>query len=170
MKHAATFALLAIVTVLPGFGQTQTQTDSQTLQAILVEIRGLHNDVRLSQTTQILLTELELQQTTVNRVMLKRDDAKNRVTQLQDNEKNFTVQMARFDDAANATTDPQQKKQLTQQIDQLKTQVTAFKVQEQDRASDLVEAENALRREQDTLAGIQEQLNEVVKKMQPVSP
>jgi DNA repair exonuclease SbcCD ATPase subunit len=170
MKHAATFAVLVIVTVLPGFGQTPTQTDSQTLQAILAEIRGLHNDVRLSQTTQILLTELELQQTAVNRAMQKRDDAKNRVTQLQENEKNFTAQMARFDDAANATTDPQQKKQLSQQVEQLKNQLTGFKTQEQDRASDLVDNETALRREQDTLAGIQEQLNAVVKKMQPVSP
>ena len=64
MKHAATFVLLGIIGVLPGFGQATAQADSQTLQAILVEIRGLHNDVRLSETTQILLTELEMQQTT----------------------------------------------------------------------------------------------------------
>jgi hypothetical protein len=130
-------------------------------------MRGIHNDVRLSETTQILLTELEVQQTAVNRAMQKRDDAKGRVTQLQDNEKNFTAQMARFSDAADATTDPQQKKQLTQQVDQLKSQLTSFKTQEQDRATDLQDTETALRREQDTLAGIQDQLNAVVKKLQP---
>jgi hypothetical protein len=169
MKHAATFALLAVFSVLPGIGQTPTQTDSQTLEAILVEMRGLHNDVRLSQTTQILLTELEVQQTQVNRAMQKRDDAKTKVTQLQENQKNIAAQLARFDDNASATTDPQQKQQFTQMQDQLKLQMTMLKSQEQDRANDLQDAETALRREQDTLAGIQDQLNAVVKKLQPVA-
>jgi hypothetical protein len=168
MKHAAIFALLAIFSVLPGFGQA-AQTDSQTLQAILVEMRGLHNDVRLSETTQILLTELEVQQTQVNRAMQKRDDAKTRLTQLQDQEKNIAAQIARFDDSANAAADPQMKKQIAQAEDNFKTNLVSQKSQEQDRVADLQDAETALRREQDTLAGIQDQLNAVVKKLQPAS-
>jgi chromosome segregation ATPase len=167
MKHAARLALLAVFGILPSFAQTPTQTDSQTLQAILVEMRSLHNDVRLSQTTQILLTELEVQQTQVNRAMQKRDDAKNRVTQLQDNEKNISAQLVRFTDASNSTTDPQQQKGIAQTIESFKTQLANLKSQEQDRANDLQDAESALRREQDTLAGIQDQLNAVVKKLQP---
>jgi len=168
MKHAATFVLLGIIGVLPGFGQATAQADSQTLQAILVEIRGLHNDVRLSETTQILLTELEMQQTAVNRAMQKRDDAKTKVSQLQDAGKNTAAQLARFDELASANTDPQQQKQMAQTADNFKAQLATMKAQEQDRGNDLQDAENALRKEQDTLAGIQDQLNAVVKRLQPV--
>jgi hypothetical protein len=173
MKQVASVVILGVVSLLPCWAQsapqTDSQSDSQVLQAILVEMRSLHNDVRLSQTTQILLTELELQQTTVNRAMQKRDEAKNRVSQLQDNEKNIAAQQARFEDNAKATTDSQLKQQLTQTLEQFKMQAAMFKGQEQDRANELQDAEAALRREQDTLAGIQDQLNAVVKKMQPAN-
>ena len=69
MKKLAAAVVAGVLGCGVGFGQTPTQTDSQTLQAILVEMRGLHNDVRMSQTTQILLTELEVQQTAVTRAM-----------------------------------------------------------------------------------------------------
>jgi len=163
MGKVAMVAMVALLSAVPGWGQDQS--DSQ----MLIEMRGIHNDVRLSETTQILLTELEIQQTAVTRAMQKRDDAKNRVTQLQENEKNFAAQVARFDDLANTTTDAQQKKQFAQQVDQLKSQLTLFKTQETDRANDLLDTENALRKEQDALQGIQDQLNDVVKKLQPVS-
>jgi hypothetical protein len=168
MKHALTFALLGLIGVAPGLGQTG-QTDSQTLQAILVEMRSLHNDVRLSQTTQILLTELEVQETAVSRAMQKRDDTRNRLTQEQANEKNMTSQIARFDDPTNASVDPQQRKQMSQMIDSFRAQLPAIRIQQQDASTDLQDAENALRKEQETLAGIQDQLNAVVKKLQPAA-
>jgi chromosome segregation ATPase len=155
--------------VVPVMGQQAqpAMTDSQTLQAILVEMRGLHNDVRLSQTTQILLTELEIQQTSVNRTMQKRDDMRNRLQQMQANEKNMTQQLARYDDPSTIT-DPQQKKNMAAMIENIKSNMPAIKSQIQDNTNDLQDAENALRKEQDILAGIQDQLNAVVKKMQPV--
>jgi hypothetical protein len=170
MRHIATLALLGVFGVVPVVGQQAqpAMTDSQTLQAILVEMRGLHNDVRLSQTTQILLTELEVEQTSVARYMQKRDDARNRLSQMQANEKNMTQQLLRYDDPSNTTMDPQQRKQMAQMIENIKATMPAVKSQIQDSTNDLQDAENALRKEQDTLAGIQDQLNAVVKKMQPV--
>jgi hypothetical protein len=167
MKHARTFALLAVVSVLPCFGQTATQTDSATLSAILTEIRGIHNDVRLSETTQILLTEMEVQQGVVDKALAKRDAARQRQQQVQDQEKQMTQQIAQIDDNLNTMSDPQQKRQLNQMEDQFKRQLTTLKSQEPDRANDLAEAEGTLRKEQDTLAGIQDQLNAVVAKLQP---
>jgi valyl-tRNA synthetase len=175
MKHAAAFAVLALFSVLPGFGQsseagqTAEPTEAQTLQAILSELRSMHNDVRLSQTTQILLAELLTQQTAVTRAMQKRDDAKAKVSQMQSNERNMAAQIARFDDASNTTMDPAQKKQMTLMIENFRTSLPQVKAQEQDASNDLQEAEAALRKEQDTLAGIQDQLDAVVKKLQPVA-
>jgi predicted nucleic acid-binding Zn-ribbon protein len=156
--------------VVPVVGQQgqPAMTDSQTLQAILVEMRGLHNDVRLSQTTQILLTELEVQQTSVNRATQKRDDARNKVSNLQNNERNMAAQIARFEDPSDTTIDAQQRKQMASMIENFKSNMTAMKSQIQDSVNELQDAENSLRKEQDTLANIQDQLNTVVKKLQPV--
>jgi uncharacterized phage infection (PIP) family protein YhgE len=170
MKYAATFALLAVFGMVPGFSQTsQGQEGSETLKEILTEIRGIHNDVRLSETTQILLTELEVQQTAVGKAMQKRDDLKNLVSQLQAQQKNIATQLARFQDNADATIDPVQKKQIEQAKDNFTAQLASMKSQEQDTTNDLAQADGALRKEQDTLQGIQDRLDDVVKKLQPVS-
>ena len=168
MKYAAAFALLVIFNVVPGFGQANPP-DSQTLKEILTEIRGLHNDVRLSQTTQILLTELEVQQTAVNRAMQKRDDLKSRASQLQANQQNLAAQLAQFQQRTDATLDPVQKKQFVQMQEQFTNQLANMKRQDVDIANDLAQAESALRKEQDTLENIQGQLDDVVRKLQPVS-
>jgi predicted nucleic acid-binding Zn-ribbon protein len=171
MRHIATLALLGIFGVVPVVSQQAqpAMTDSQTLQAILVEMRGLHNDVRLSQTTQILLTELEVQQTAVTRAMEKRDDARNKVSNLQNNEKNMTAQIARYDDPTDTTIDAQQRKQMAMMIENFRSNIVAMKSQVLDATNELQDAENTLRKEQDTLASIQDQLNAVVKKLQPVT-
>jgi hypothetical protein len=143
-------------------------TDSQTLQAILVEMRGIHNDVRLSQTTQILLTEMEVQRGIVDKAMEKRDNARTRLSQMQMNEKNFAIQIAQNEDAAKATLDAVQQQRLADQLQMLKRNMANFKSQEEDAVSAQQDAESALRKEQDTLQVIQDQLNEVVKKLQPV--
>lgn len=166
MKHIATFTLLGMLSVLPSPGQAN-QTDSQTLQSILVEIRGLHNDVRLSETTQILLTELEIQQTAVNRAMQRRDDVQAKASQAHESQVHIAAQLAQFEELGNTTIDPAQKKQMTQMQEQIKSQMAMLKGQEPGRTNDLLEAESALRKEQNTLSGIQDQLNDVVKKLQP---
>lgn len=166
MRHAFAATLLLLLAASPCLGQSG---DSETLNSILGELRAIHNDVRLGQTTQILLTELELEQSAVQRALEKRDTAKTRLTQTQDTLKNFAAQQERLQDAADAATDPQQKKQMTQQMDQFKAQAAIFRSQEQDRSTELADAESALRKEQDTLGNIQDQLNAVVKKLQPAA-
>jgi hypothetical protein len=167
MKQISALVLLGILCTLPGSGQAP-QTDSQTLQAILVEMRGIHNDVRLGQTTQILLTEMEVQRGVVDKAVEKRDGQRNRVSQLQLNEKNFAVQIEQDDENLKTTLDPVLQKRLADQQQNLKQNMANFKTQEQDAASALQDSESTLRKEQETLSGIQDQLNEVVKKLQPV--
>jgi chromosome segregation ATPase len=176
MRYVAAIVLLAGFGVRAGLGQTvpaseparTTQADSATLDAILAEIRGIHNDVRLSETTQILLTEMEVQRGAVDKALEKRDSARNRVSQLQVNEKQFATQIASLEESAKSTLDPVMGKRISDQADNMKATMENFKNQEPDAASALQDAETALRKEQDTLAGIQDQLNDVVKKLQPV--
>jgi uncharacterized protein (DUF342 family) len=178
MKKLAAFVVLAMACGA-GVGQTSAvgqanqtgqagQTDSQVLQAILVEMRALHNDVRLSQTTQILLTEMEVQRGVVDKALQKRDDAQNRLTQWQTNAKNLAAQLAQLEENASATSDPVQKKRITDQEENLKASIANMKNLEQAVENALPDAESALRKEQDTLSGIQDQLDAVVRKLQPV--
>ena len=165
MRYIATLVVLGMLSVAPCVGQT----DSQTLQAILVELHGIHNDVRLSQTTQILLAEMQMQQTVVNRALQKRDELRASVSQMQSEQKNITAQIAQFEERASTELDLAQKKQLAQVEGQLKSQMAMFKAQEPDRANDLADAESRLVKEEDALNGIQDQLNAVVKKLQPAA-
>ena len=167
MKHMVCFALLAMSGVLPGLAQSP---DTETLRDILSEMRALHNDVRLSQTTQILLAELELQRGVVDKATEKRDGARNRVSNLQMNEKNFATQIAQNEENEKSMTlDPARQKQLADQVQMLKANIANFKSREDDATSALQDAETALRKEQSALQSIQDRLDEVVKKLQPAN-
>jgi ABC-type transporter Mla subunit MlaD len=61
-----------------------------------------------------------------------------------------------------------QQKRFADQAQMLKSNMATFKSQEDDATNVLQDAESQLRKEQDVLSGIQAQLDEVVKKLQPV--
>ena len=166
MNQIALIALLGSLSVLPSYAQTN-QTDSQTLQAILAEVRAIHNEVRLSQTTQLLLTELEIQQTAVSRATQRRDDFRSKVLEIQAHEKEVAGRLDHFH--PEAETNPAEKKEVGDMQESLKNELEGLKSQELQRSNDLQEAEISLRREQGTLDNIQAELNDVVKKLQPVS-
>ena len=166
MRYVAALVLLGMMSVLPGLGQTG-QSDSQTLQAILVELRGMHNDMRLSQTMQILLAEMQLQQNVVTKAQEKRDGLKTGLEQVQNQEKANAAQLVQFEERAGSATDLAQKKQMAEVLDNLKAQLANLKSMEQQRGNDLAEADSRLSKEQDVLSNVQDQLNAVVKKLQP---
>jgi hypothetical protein len=170
MKKLATVVVMGVLGVGVGFGQAApaTMTDSQMMQAMLVEMRGIHNDLRLGQTTEILLTEMMVQRGVVDKATEKRDAARNRLSQLQQNEKNFAMQIAQNDEAVKTMLDPVQQKRMADQQQMMKQNLANFKSQEQDAVTAQQDAESTLRREQDMLTGIQDQLSDVVKKLQPV--
>jgi uncharacterized phage infection (PIP) family protein YhgE len=169
MKFVAGLVLVGMLGVAPcvAQGSAAGQTEAQTLQSILAELRGMHNDMRLSQTMQILLAEMQLQQNVVTRAQQKRDDVKANLEQVQNQQKNSAAQIVQFGDRADAALDPAQKKQMAEVADNLKSQLANLKTMEQQRSNDLADAESRLSKEQDALSNIQDQLNAVVKKLQP---
>jgi len=166
MRQIATLALLGIFSVLPCFAQG-AQTDAQTLQSILVELRAIHDDVRLSQASQILLAEMQVAQAAVEKATQRRDDIKMKVSNAQNLQKSFASQLARIDESAGATIDETQKKRIADNQEQLKAMIANQQIEEQARTNDLTDADNALRKAQETLTNIQGQLNDVMKKLQP---
>src|SRR5579859_4031708 len=72
------------------FGQA-TSSEPQTLQALLTEVRELHQDLRISlarvQNAQILLSRLQTQQAAVTRASERLNDARSKLADAQDHQK-----------------------------------------------------------------------------------
>ena len=81
----------------------------------------------------------------------------------------MVAQIAQFEGRESSTIDTAQKKQMAQMQEQFKAQVANLKAQEPERANELEDGENALRKEQTTLDNIQGQLDDVMKKLQPAT-
>ena len=90
MRRALFFILL--VSGIPGatFGQTAS-SDSQTLQALLTEVRELRQDLRISlariQGAQVLLSRLQTQQGSVTRASERLNDDRSKLADAQANQK-----------------------------------------------------------------------------------
>ncbi|HEV2646595.1 MAG TPA: hypothetical protein VGU46_09545 [Acidobacteriaceae bacterium] len=162
-----TLSLLAAMALLPLPGLAQSN-EAETLNSILAEVRALHADVRLSQSSQILLAELQLQQSSVNAAVQRRDSAREKLNQTQSQEKFLTVNIARLENPnSEPTLDPIRKKQLTDELDRFKAQLATYKSQEVQVANDLQDAETRFSGEKRKLDAIQSQLDDLMKKLQP---
>jgi hypothetical protein len=163
---AAAVAVLGFLAILPCPAQS-TQSDSQTLQAILTELRAIREEVKLTESTQILLTELQLQQNVVNRATQRVDDEQAHLQLIQVNEKNIAAELASAQDDLDQTTDPEKKTVLPQKIADLKHDAGDLKTAELSRTDALQKAQENLRNAQDQLDTIQDELNSIVKRLTP---
>ncbi len=170
MNRIAALTLLSLAATSPATpAQSHPAADPETLQAILLELRAIHNEVRLSETTQILLTELQVQRSALNQATQRRDDLRTRLSQLQSQLRNLTQQLARAEDSPTSNLDTNQRRQLSDNQENLKNLLASLRPQEQEAATNLQHAEDQLHREQDTLDSIQAQLDTVVKRLQPAA-
>jgi chromosome segregation ATPase len=157
---------LALALAVPCLAQT-TPSDSQTLQAILAEIRAIHQELKVTQTTQILLTELEIQQTVVNRATQRADDAQARLSEIKAAEKDNAGEQTRTKDALDRHADPQEAEAIADKVEELNRQAATMATTEQERTTTLQTAQQQLKDAQDALDDIQNQLNAVVKQLAP---
>jgi predicted nucleic acid-binding Zn-ribbon protein len=110
-----------------------------------------------------------MQHGVVDKATEKRDTAKTRASQLDQNETIWISQVARLEESAKTTMDQAQQKQISNQVDNMKSNLVMTKTQQMDAATALQDAENALRKAQESLNGIREQLDAVVKQLQPAA-
>ena len=66
VTRAVFIAFLSLIPVVPSIGQARDR-DSQTLHEILAELGAIHDDLRVSETTQLVVAELGIQQNVVSR-------------------------------------------------------------------------------------------------------
>ena len=163
--------LLRIVALLglsaSALGQASS-ADTQTLQALLSEIRALRQELRVSlnraQNTQILLARLQIQEGVITRATDRLNQARQKLSDTQLHQKELGLEQKRLEESSPAT-DPQEQSDLLDRINHVKSdlELTAHLAHEQQTAE--IQAEQQLRDEQDKLDALENQLDELMANM-----
>ena len=142
-----------------------TSSESQTLQALLSEVRELRHELQGSltrmQSAQILLSRLQIQQMSVSRAWQHLDDARSKLAEIQAVEKSEAAEIKHYEEV-----DPNGENPVTvAEANRAKSDLEASTNLEQQRRATETDAEQQLRTEQDKLTALEAQLDEVVKNM-----
>jgi chromosome segregation ATPase len=144
-----------------------SQSDSQTLQAILSELRQirseLHDQQARNQTMQVLLFQMQTYQTAINRATQRTDDARSKLSDVREGERHFSADISRDEDSLRDAQEEADKKRLAVDIDRAKRALASFKTMEQDRIAVLAQAEVQLQKAEDGFDSVQNELGQLLK-------
>ena len=162
------FALpvLAVVLVAAPAHAQSPATDSQTLQALLSEVRQLRQELKAAITSaeraHIMIYRLQLQEAAIARDQQRLDDARAKLEQTQSNRKSFAGEIKRTEDRLAAATNPAAQKDAQDNLARFKAHINDVLLpEEQDRQSRAIDCEQQLRVDQDKLRELQEQLEQL---------
>jgi chromosome segregation ATPase len=148
------------------FGQA-TSSDSQTLRALLSEVRELRQVLQVSllriQSAQILLSRLQIQEVAVTRASQHLDDVRSKLAEVQVVLKSEAAEIKHFEDEPPNAGENQA--QVDEALKRAKSDLEASTNLEQQRQTTAIEAEQQLRTEQDKLNSLETQLDELVRKI-----
>ena len=156
--------------ILPAAAVCQSgSTDSQTLQALLAEMRQLRLEVRTAtiaaQRAQILIYRVQAQQAVVTRLSQRVDNNGSRLTQNQNEQKMFASQIKRLEDLRDSQNDSE-RKQTDEQLTQMKARIEQLSTEEQDMLPRKIQLEEELRMEQTKLAQLRDDLDRIDKALE----
>ena len=144
-------------------------SDSQTLQALLSEVRELRQELRISltrmQSTQILLTRLQTQQAALTRASERLNEARSKLADVQNHQKDVRNNLKRFEDVLSDEQNPGQQKELRDRINHSKVELESSETYVEQCQATEIEADQQLRAEQDKLNALETQLDELVRKL-----
>lgn len=141
--------------------------DSQTLQALLREVRELRQDLRTttvaSERAQILLTRLQAQQQAVTAAQKEVDGVRNQQNQAENRHTNIERQIQYYSDqdTEDATPDPARRQSLEQEIKRMKEALQEAETQRDSLQANEMRAKDELQVEQSKLAVLQSELDEI---------
>ena len=165
MRRACFMFLLVIGIQASSFGQAAS-SDSQTLQALLTEVRELRQELRISlartQRAQILPSRLLAQQAAVTRASERLNEARSKLADAQTHQKDVRNNLKRIEDALIDEQNPVKQKELRDRINVSKAELEDATYVEQCQTTE-IDAEQQLRPEQDKLNALETQLDELLK-------
>ena len=168
MRRAFFLTLLVFGIPAAALGQAAS-SDSQTLQALLTEVRELRQDLRASlariQSAQILLSRLQTQQAVVMHASERLDDARSKLAGAQDHQKHLAADIKRLESTLSSEENLTLQKALQDEINRFKPELESSTDLEQQSQATEIEDEQQLRAEQDKLSVLETQLEELVRKL-----
>jgi chromosome segregation ATPase len=164
MIRRAALVLLLLTFSSALFGQA-TATDSQTLQALLAEVRELRKDLQTSaiaaRQAQILIYRLHIQQAAVEQATGRLDAAKSRTEQLQ-NQKHYQEWLMKQNESSrDQAQDDAQRTQIENTIAQLKAQIENIAQADQEAQGTQIGLEEQVRMEQAKMNRLESELDEL---------
>lgn len=162
MKKIAFFLMVFAV---HGICQTPPK-DSDTLQALLVEVRQLRQDIEAmtvaSQRVQIALYGLQMQDAAVARAAKRADDARNKVTAAESNRDHIAADYQRLESAINSGSMTDADSKIAQQrLPQMKSELDRATAELQSQQAAESDASSQLRNEQAKLGELQERIDKL---------
>ena len=173
MNRSSLFVLGLLFFSADCFGQTTTG-DSQTLQALLSEVRQLRQDLQTTtiaaQRAQILIYRLQGQEAAVARASQRLDEAREKLTGIQAERKHATADVKRQEDFISNSENPAtERKQVEGMLSQSKTRVESLENQEQQLQTREIDAAQLLRTEEVRLSDLRDQLDRLDKALENAS-
>ena len=163
MHRSAYLILMFSIIAVAALGQT-APTDSQTLQAILSEIRQLRHDLQTSNAmaarAQIALYRLQRQDEAVAHAQQRLSEARVKVVQAEADKDQKAIQIQSAKSATSHSEAPDAQAHFAEVVlPQLKSELEMLQKQEQQARAEQTEAEQQLRDEHVKLEGLNDLLD-----------
>jgi chromosome segregation ATPase len=159
-------ALIVFAISLPALAQTPSP-DAQLTQALLTEIRQLRQDLQTTaasiQRIQIVMYRLQAQTAVVNRATQRLDDARNRCTAAQNQQRGLTTQIQQMEERLRGNIEPVERKQVEEQLRRLKSNLELFAAEEQQCHAREADADSQVRVERVKMSELEDQLDKLDK-------
>ena len=157
---------LLIISAL-GFGQS-TSSDSQSMQALVAEVRQLRKDLQTSNgyalKAQILLYRLQFQEAIVARVSQHLNDERSKLAQTQEHRRAAAARLKQWEESLdNTEISSEDRKRVQAEISANKQELERVTPEEQQRQAAEMEAEEQLRVEQAKLGELEDRIERLEK-------
>ncbi|PYV75625.1 MAG: hypothetical protein DMG96_16565 [Acidobacteria bacterium] len=173
MNRSGLFVLGLLLFSTACFGQT-TVGDSQTLQALLSEVRQLRQDLQTTtiaeQRAQILIYRLQGQEAAVARASQRLEEAREKLARTQDERKHVAADVKQQEEFISNMENPAaERKEVERMLFQSKTRIESLDSQEQQLQTREIDAEQQLRAEEVRLSDLRDQLDRLDKALENAS-
>jgi chromosome segregation ATPase len=160
--------LLAAVLISTAIAHAQTQSsDSQTLKALLDEVRQLRQDLKanaaLGQRSQLLISRLQVQQDAVDKAAQRLENARAELGKSVEQRKDFSQTIKYLENQPANGSSSGESNGKAAEIARLKSGLEKLFPEEQERQAAVTTCEDQLRAEQSKLAAIQDELDQMDK-------
>jgi chromosome segregation ATPase len=161
------FLPMALLLASTAFAQSNP-TDSDTLKALLSEVRQLRHDLQTTtiaaQRAQILVYRAQAQESVVRRMQERVDETRSTLAQVQSEQRDRASTIKRVEEKrSQSDTTAVQQKEIESVLSELKARFDADATKEQETQAKLAEAEEQLRLEEAKLSGLQDELDRLEK-------